>query len=344
MVRKRKNVIVEPNTDNTDIKSIIHQNTLFFDRLVELIPARFYLPNNDEDKPWFQGLSKNEKAEAKKVSRENVKKARRDRLDPEKSKTTLDLLMQNLQKEKENDESEGEEVEVNTMVTGLDGDDNKVTYEELRQRLHRKIEELRGNRNSGESNREKKRNERNERRQGQQKKRKRESGSEEKKPDAKVSLEKVEKDAEEATKALKFSHVKLADDDQQHGKKKRKLSKIKELEKAKELAEEKKDPAKGMKHSWSAATSRAAGIKIHDDPSRLKHSIQKKKYMHKKNVKKWNERVETQHKMKTEKQQTRKQNIAERAQQKKMRKIAKREKKLMRTPSGGSKETTEGAS
>ena len=73
----------------------------FFDKIVELIPAKFYLPSNEDDKPWFQGLSKAAKAEAKLKSIENTKKSRRDRLDPEKSsKTTLDLLKESLESEK----------------------------------------------------------------------------------------------------------------------------------------------------------------------------------------------------------------------------------------------------
>lgn len=70
----------------------------------------------------------------------------------------------------------------------------------------------------------------------------------------------MEKDVAEAAKELKFSHVKLGN--KGHEKKKRKLSKLKELQKARELEEAKKDPVKAdiisKKHSWKAATSRAA--------------------------------------------------------------------------------------
>lgn len=55
-----------------DLKSMIHDQCLFFDRLVEWIPARFCSPPL-EDKPWFQGLSKAAKASAKRESRENLK-------------------------------------------------------------------------------------------------------------------------------------------------------------------------------------------------------------------------------------------------------------------------------
>ncbi|KAI5580478.1 hypothetical protein BDE02_08G156600 [Populus trichocarpa] len=329
---KKKQILFGESDPDIDLKYLIHQHSLLFDKLIKLIPAKFYLPTDEKEKPWFHGLSKGAKASAKKEARENIKKARRERLDPEKSSTTtLDLLMQNLEKEKSNSESDGEEVEINPMVSGLENDDQSVTYEELRQRLHRKIEELRGGRDCGSSERSKKRREM---KVTLQKKRKRESGSVEKRPGMSTSLERVEKDAEEATKELKFSHVKMGNEEEHGKKKKRKVSKLKELEKAKELEEAKKDPDKGgpvsKKHSWKAATSRAAGIKVHDDPKLLKQSLKKDSKKHQKNTEKWKERVETQLKMKAEKQQKRSRNIADRIEQKKMRRIEKRERKLTR--------------
>ncbi|XP_022740328.1 ribosomal RNA-processing protein 14-like [Durio zibethinus] len=341
MRKKKERTFNEPHS-TVDLKSMIHENALFFDKLVELIPARFYLPD-EKDKAWFQGLSKAEKASAKKQSRENIKKARRDRLDPEKSsKTTLDLLKENLEKEKLNQESDDEEIEVRPMMSDLDGgEERSVTYEELRQRLHRKIEELRGGRNNVGSHKGKKKNERNDKKGNVQKKRKRDNGAEEKKGATSNDMEKVEKDVEEAAKELTFSHVKLGDEEK-HGKKKRKLSTLKELENAMKLEEARKDPERGeviaKKHSWKAAMDRAAGIKVHDDPKLLKQSIQKERKRHQKNVEKWNERVETTEKLKAEKQQKRSENIADKIHQKKMRRIAKREKKLLRPGFEGRKE------
>ncbi|MBA0740679.1 hypothetical protein Gogos_013871 [Gossypium gossypioides] len=337
MVKKKERTLSETES-SIDLKLLIHENALFFDKLVELIPARFYLPD-EKDKPWFQGLSKAEKASAKKQARENIKKARRDRLDPEKSsKTTLDLLKENIEKEKSGKDSdaEEEEVEVRPIMPDVD-DERSVTYEELRERLRRKIEELRGGRNSSGS--EKKKNERNDKK---GKKRKRDNGAEEKKVDTTANdKDNVEKDVEEAAKELTFSRVKLGDEDK-HGKKKRKLSKLKELENAMKLEAAKKDPEKGevisKKHSWKTAMDRAAGIKVHDDPKLLKQSIQKEKKRHKKNAEKWNERVETTQKLKVEKQQKRSENIADKIHQKKMRRIAKREKKLLRPGFEGRKE------
>ncbi|XP_062113321.1 ribosomal RNA-processing protein 14-C-like [Humulus lupulus] len=328
-----------------DLKSLIHNHSLFFDKLVELIPAKFYLPTDDKDKPWYQGLSKAQKASAKKEARENIKKARRNRLDPDKSSaTTLDLLKESLEKEKKDVESDDkDETETKPVLSGLDDDNRSVTYEELRQRLRRRIEEFQSSRNTGDSEpRITKRYERNERRSIEYKKRKRENESGDKAAaETGISEKKVEKDIEEASKVLSFGHVKLSNDEE-HEKKKRRVSKAKELERAKKLEEAKNDPEKGeiisKKHSWDAATSRAAGKKVHDDPKLLKQSLHKEKKKQQKNAEKWKERVQTTEKLKSERQQKRSQNIELKKQDKKQRRIAKREKKLMRPGFEGRKE------
>ncbi|XP_061367954.1 ribosomal RNA-processing protein 14-C [Gastrolobium bilobum] len=342
MKKKNQKAVAEAD-GGEDLECVIHEHTLFFDKLIELIPAKFYLPTDDNEKPWFQGLSKAAKAVAKKETKENIKKSRRDRLDPEKpSATTLDLLKQSLGKEKVDDSDEEQGV-VKPFMSGLEGDDRSVTYEELRQRLHRKLEGFRAGRNSaGNSDRARKREERSVRRGYEDKKRKRDIETDESKPAPDESAEKVKKDAAEASKELVFGHVKLLNEEMQ-GQKKRKVSKFKELEKAKKLEEEKKkDPEKveafAKKQSWKAAMNRASGIKVHDDPKLIQKSIHKEKKRQQKNAEKWKERVQTRDQLKAEKQQKRSENIAERSHQKKMRKIAKREKKLLRPGFEGRKE------
>ena len=342
-VKKKKQKTAAVSNSGVDLKSIIHNHALFFDKLVELIPVRFYLSSDEKGKPWFQGLSKKEKAMAKKESKENLKKARRDRMDPEKSsKSTVHLLKESLENEKLKSKNDDDGDDVKPVATGWDSDDQSVTYEELRQRLHRKIEEFRVNRNTGCSNREKKRNERNERREAIQKKRKRENDSDEKKSVTMPSEIEMERNVVEASKELAFGHVKLGTEEEQGKNKKKKLSKLKELEKAKKLEEAKKDPGKGeivlKKHSWQAATSRAAGFKVHDDPQRLMKSLRKEKKQQLKSVEKWKGRIETTQKMKAERQQKRSENIAQKIHDKKMKRIEKREKKLMRPGFEGRKD------
>ncbi|CAN7120908.1 hypothetical protein BRARA_B00166 [Brassica rapa] len=333
---KKKEKVVDSGLDT--IKSTVHHHSEFFDTLVELIPARFYLPDETERK-WFPGLSKAQKARAKRKTTENLKKARRDRLDPEKSAlTTLDLLKQKIEKEKKKlsnvvaeDDDDDDDDESEEETDGRKAKSDSVTYEELRQRLHRKIDELKGGRGGSERPRSHEK-----RKKIVPNKRKREKTVEEEEDKAKL-------DVEEAAKDLTYGYVKI-DDDEEHGKgsKKRRLSKSRELERALKLEAAKKDPEKGeviaKKHSWQAATSRAAGIKVHDDPKLLKQSIHKEKKRQEKNAEKWKERVEGQQKVRVEKQQKRSGNIAERIEQNKQRKIAKREKKLMRPGFEGRKE------
>ncbi|GFY93716.1 hypothetical protein Acr_09g0001620 [Actinidia rufa] len=98
----------------------------------------------------------------------------------------------------------------------------------------------------------------------------------------------VEEDVNEAAKGIEFGKVKLGgEEERERRKKKRKTSKKnEELEGVKKLQEVKKDPEVGKKHSWKAAVSRAAGVKVHDDPRLLKQSAQKER-RHEKSAEKW---------------------------------------------------------
>ncbi|ONK72151.1 uncharacterized protein A4U43_C04F16320 [Asparagus officinalis] len=315
----------EPTTSipatSQPLKTLIDDTSVFIDDLVKLIPARFFLPIPDADeRPWFQGLSKAAKASLKKQSRENLKKVRRDRFNPENPSSTLDLLQKSIKPDEDNP---GDDEIPNRNPKP---EEKSVTYEELRQRLHRRIEELRSGRNTRPKN---------DLMKNDQRKRKREN--EEK------SLEETKGKGKDENVAadITFGKVKIGDEDGSRRKKK-KMSKAQELEKARKLEELKKDPEKGAivakKHSWKAAESRAMGVKVHDDPKLLKESIKKEKKRQKKHAEKWKERVESRESVRNEKQKTRTGNIKERAHQKKMRKIEKREKKLMRPGFEGRKE------
>ncbi|XP_060191334.1 ribosomal RNA-processing protein 14-C-like [Lycium barbarum] len=319
----------------TDLKSLICDHRIFFDKLIDLIPPRFYLPKDEPD-TWYRGLPKAARASLKKQSKEHLKKARRNRLDPEKKEhsSTLGQLQQSLQNKQKTDDVEDH---VESKPINLDENDNpnpnndsgssSVTYEELRQRLRRKIEMLRGNRGDGESsesNRARKRSERNEKdgflAKSEGKKRKR--GEEE--DNGEVNIE--------------FGKVKIGDDDDKK-KKKKKVSKAKELERLKRLEEVKReDRTLADKEAWKAAEKKAMGVKVYDNPKLLKESMKKEKKRKEKSSQKWKERMETTEKLKNERQQKRSDNIAGKAKEKKMRKIAKREKKLMRPGFEGRKE------
>ncbi|KAH6798968.1 hypothetical protein C2S51_035452 [Perilla frutescens var. frutescens] len=299
MKKKKQNQITPAAEFAGNLEAVIHSHSEFFDHLIELIPARFYVPADDADsKPWYQGLSKAAKASLKQQSKENLKLARRNRFDPDVEPSSAVKL--------HTDKAPAEPV---------DEEDNKeksVTYEELREKLRRKIEALRGNR--GESKRYEKRAE------NEGNKRKRDGGNE----------------------GAESGNVRLGNEDDGKislEKKKRKLSKAKELEIAKKKQEAKREnPTVAERESWKAAASRAMGVKVHDDARLIKESMRKEKRRKEKNAEKWKERVGSQEKMKDERQKKRRENISGRINDKKMKKIAKREKKLMRPGFEGRKE------
>ncbi|KAL6585599.1 hypothetical protein OROMI_002243 [Orobanche minor] len=460
-------------TADCDLKSIIHSHSEFFDRLIELIPARFYLPNDGPDsKSWYQGLSKTAKASLKQQSIQNLKSARRHRFDPDgEPSSTLHLLQQQLTSKaplphgEHPSNLEDDESPPNPVDTAEDKD-KSVTYEELRQKLRRKIELLRGNRGEKKIYEKRVKNDDNNRKRSEEKdggdsekggnmdededceeiieygkvilgdedegkhvKKKKKKlpkvkeleiakkKEEEKKEnpsvaerkswkaatsralgmkvhdDARLMKEKTaekwkervetqdkmkverqrkkkiyekrvknddnkrkrseEKDGgdsekggnmdedEDCEEIIEYGKVILGDEDEgKHvKKKKKKLPKVKELEIAKKKEEEKKEnPSVAERESWKAATSRALGMKVHDDARLIKESMRKERRKKEKTAEKWKERVETQDKMKGERQRKRKENIAGRINEKKMRKIAKREKKLMRPGFEGRKE------
>ncbi|KAJ1699094.1 hypothetical protein LUZ63_007606 [Rhynchospora breviuscula] len=370
MGKKRAVAADEPATTSPlDLKTLIRQHSLFFDQLVELIPPRFFLPNSSDDKPWFPGLSKSEKKKVKAQTRENILKSRRDRLDPTRPTSTLDLLKKSLDEEKhsssddeeddedeaieeEEEEEEDEKEVVKAQSMALSTDERPVTYEELRERLRRRIEELSAGRNTrpeSQLKQERKKEMKNKKKVKVQTKKNREDNKEKEDAsagntgkrkrddgnDENFSKNKRKNKVQEPTD-ITFGQVRI--DGKENKKRKKKLSKEKELERAKRLEEVKTDPEKGKKVSWKAAVSKAAGEKVHDDPKLLKQSIKREKKRQEKNKQKWRERKETVAKAKAEKQSKRSENLKERIHQKKMRKIEKREKKLMRPGFEGRKE------
>ncbi|XP_020100608.1 ribosomal RNA-processing protein 14-C [Ananas comosus] len=348
-----------PIPPEPDLKALIGEHSLFFDRLVDLIPARFYVPLDDEDRPWYQGLSKAAKACVKIQSRENLKKARRARLDPAAPpSSTVELLSKSIAaaadsnpnpnpnpnpnqgEEEEEDEDEDEAAQAQRPAETMD--DRTATDVELRRRLQARIVELRSTRNTRPETINKPKKEKKKKNKSKKKKKKNEEEGGPSSP-----LGKRKRDEEESNAAptdISFGKVRSGGEDNQNkGKKKKsKLSKQQELERARRLEAAKKDPEKGekfaMKHSWKAAASRAAGEKVHDDPKLLKESIKREERSRKKHAEKWKERMETVEKARAEKQKTRADNIRGRAEQKRMRRIEKREKKLMRPGFEGRKE------
>jgi hypothetical protein len=351
----------------------VHGHALFFDALVQLIPPRFYLQAGDEDRPWYQGLSKSAKAAMKAQSRANIKAARRARLDPSAPpSSTLDLLKKSVadqaaeEEEEEFEEKSGGESEESGDEAGSEDDeieedeggdekegmqmspaavvseDRSVTYEELRERLHRRIAELRGNRCTRPEFLNKSKKEKGNNAKGKNAKKGKDEGKKRKRAEGADDEggndgKKAKKEAEEKPDIM-YANV-FVDPKEARRRKKRKIkNKKKALEQAQRMQEAKKDPEKANKIAWDTARRRAAGEKVHDDPKLIKVSLKKDQKRQQKHAVQWKERQKTMDKQKQSKQKMRTENIRERAHQKKMRKIEKREKKLMRPGFEGRKD------
>ncbi|KQK00453.1 ribosomal RNA-processing protein 14-C [Brachypodium distachyon] len=344
----------------------VQGHSLFFDALVQLIPPRFYLSAGDEDRPYYQGLSKSAKAAMKAQSRANIKAARRARLDPAgPPSSTLDLLKKSVAdqeaegdldksqeesnesedevgSEDDDDEEEEEEEEIPMAPAAVVSEDRSVTYEELRERLHRRITELRGNRCTSQEFLNKPQKEKGKKVKGTKvkgkdggMKRKREDGTED--ADG-TDGKKHKKEADGNAPDIVYGNVLVDPKEARRRKKRRVKNKKKELEQAKRMQRAKEDPKKATKMAWDVATRRAAGEKVHDNPKLIKESMKKDKKRQQKHAEQWKDRQKVVDSKRKEKQNTRKENIKERAQQKKMRKIEKREKKLMRPGFEGRKQ------
>ncbi|KAL0337136.1 UNVERIFIED_CONTAM: Oleuropein beta-glucosidase [Sesamum calycinum] len=211
------------------------------------------LRRGQDSKPWYQGLSKAAKASLKQQSKQNLKLARRQRFDPDKEPSST-LQLQQEQNSKTPVPDEGNFTNLEDGESGakpIDVEENKeksVTYEELREKLRRKIELLRGNRGEKKNDEKKVKNDGNKRKRGGEN-------------DGEESGKGVHLDEDEdGEEIIEYGKVRLGDEEEGKKKKKRKLPKAKELERVKKTEEVKREnPSVAERESWKAATSRAMG-------------------------------------------------------------------------------------
>ncbi|XP_024536649.1 surfeit locus protein 6 homolog isoform X1 [Selaginella moellendorffii] len=339
-----------------DLAEIVCANSRYFDELVDLIPPKFYLPADDNvEKQWVFGMTKREKREARRLTKEHSKKARRDRLDPEKFVTTLQVLQQrnevaeaHAEKEEEDEEAKAEENgKGDAEQAPVAGTERVKSSQELRERLHKRIEAIRAERRINKAR------DWQERTKDASKKRKKsenkttQANKRQKQGHKETGIVPVSSEKVPVASDMEFGRVKI---DSQKRTLNRK-SKEKLLEQATKLQKDIQDTEKGKdvasKHSWDAALSRASGQKVFDNPKLLKQSLKREHQRREKSAKKWQDRHDSEAQRAQEKQQTRASHIKERIDARKQRLIAKvcklvtlidltllftpqREKKLMR--------------
>eukprot|EP00899_Mesostigma_viride_P014686 jgi/Mesvir1/23218/Mv22676-RA.1 len=144
----------------------------FFNRLVDCVPAKFYIPKEEPDDasgPFKRGKKS---ISAKLAAKKEGKKAKRARLDPLASVNTVEAVRLKkakeaeaaaLAKEREGDGGEGHEGGSNSDRGGAPGNAGEpapkraMSHEELKQRLHQRIEEMRARRHAEKAEDSKKR-------------------------------------------------------------------------------------------------------------------------------------------------------------------------------------------
>lgn len=107
------------SSGGTMAKSELIQNAKFFDRLVDLVPAKYYHPS-DQELVNTKYLKKNAKAAAKQAMKEQYKQNKRAKLNPDTAQTSLQIQRQKaerLQQSDDSDADDGEPAQLNQQNT-----------------------------------------------------------------------------------------------------------------------------------------------------------------------------------------------------------------------------------
>lgn len=89
-------------------KSELIQNAKFFDRLVDLVPAKYYHPS-DQELVNTKYLKKNAKAAAKQAMKEQYKQNKRAKLNPDTAQTSLQIQQQKAERLQQSDDSDDDD-------------------------------------------------------------------------------------------------------------------------------------------------------------------------------------------------------------------------------------------
>lgn len=313
----------------SELQKRLKEHSTYFNSLVRLVPAKFYLPDDEEEKSkkFYKNRGKSApKQEIKEASR----KAKKKRLDPSQTKDVVDLQEQGETVNDKSNESDSEDDD-NNNSRGFSVEkvpSGKIA--DLRAKLHERIQALQGKRkptSEKHSNRPKKKM----KSEIKSDKRKMNQIAQSKKDQSQKERNTVTNDKGEVVFS-KFDFMERSKNPK-HGSKMRnyknliakaetRQKKIEELKgkdesKARELAE---------RHAWESAMEKAEGNKVKDDPKLLKKSLKRKEKMKAKSKKQWDTRKEQQNKQMEEKQKRRQKNLKERAEAKKGKKGGKGKK------------------
>jgi len=327
--------------DIDKVEERISSHNSFFDELIELIPASYYLPKDSsvENEKYYHNTKK--VAASSKVDAKEIRKAKKAKFDPNNVKSVQTLQEEKKMKEEEENEIENENEEES-------GDENEMNHEvdikdlkpmtkvssitELQERLKKSIDDLRAKRKAQNNNAIHSRDEllkkrlkrkRDRKEQIQKKKEKR------RKTNDMVGMDIPEGQAAESTKATKTKEVeenvsfgKIVFNEETEKKKKKgptdTLGRLKQAEANKKKLEKlkstdmEKAEALEEKIQWSKAMKLVEGEKIKDDPRLLKKTLKREQKLKERSAKKWNDRQKTVARQMKEKQKKREENIKNR--------------------------------
>ena len=323
----------------------LRRHSATFEAMVELIPAKYYIMQDDSDqfnsKYWVNRKQRAPKQSVKDAS----KKAKRLKLDPGSHKSFRELQEEEARREAENErgeESKEEEEEVNghtRLQNGFSVERVKSgDLNELRERLKAKVEELRGKRKAGdtEEGHAQKRQKRMDRKQRKKEMRLKEKQRKTSKQVSRISIKDSRPSLEDKSGRIvysKFDFSTPVKEWEPAGKKKDYKKLLAKAEASQRKLEElkKKDEKKGEdleeKLNWQKAVELAKGTKLKDNPKQLKKTIKRLGKKKNRSQKQWEERVKQEKQTKERRQELRQKHIQERTEQIKAKKMKKRIKR-----------------
>jgi len=326
---------VAMETEEQQLYNDVLQTSRFFTSLVELLPAKFYLGHRGEEEENVFNPKHMKKRKKKPPADKKflAKKAKLFKLDPSQHKTITELQEEVEKKEKEELAKDLPRITMATKIQPISVSEVSSTQSlaDLHDKLHAKMDQLRGNRKLVPPQKEDKINDRKRKHLDKKKLNSEKKRKEKESGNIKISNA-IENNALNNNNNNKnknngndvvFSKFDFAtsvkERDPKNKKKKKDLKQLLTIAESKQnelklLEETDAEKAKETKAEmcWDSALQKASGTKIKDNPKLLKKTLKRKEKEKSKSEKVWKDRVESVEKKKEEKQKLRKQHLKER--------------------------------
>jgi DNA excision repair protein ERCC-4 len=331
----------------------LKEDNFFFDQLVDMVPAKFYIAGqsgDDYNPKYFKGQSK----ESKEARRAKNKQSKRAKFDPATAETTTQAkqrleggfampqkpsMKQQPKSSVPSSASASATTKSSDTSTNGNNTDKKSRIEALREKLHAKLAEKRGNRPvdpGSVSKRAARRAEKKKRQEEAIKRNKKKATSNaEKNSGSNKRLKLSSKGAETADPSVDLAQVDFGrltgmnpvgnGNYNEVNKALKNLSKSKNLEKMLADAESKKQRLEELKKShkpedkekaaniaWGDAIKEATGERVKDDPSKIKKALKRKASKKLKSAKAWKTRLDSTQQQMDERQKIRNHNLSRR--------------------------------